>query len=273
MRLIMAGKEWLDFLSRTARNRFGGGSHIRGCAVLIDGDNAPPRATGALMHYASTLGRIEVCELFANFASTANTGWAVQMREHGMRGFQHYQTTAGKNAADIALVVRAMDLVHTKRIDHYMIVSSDADYAALAQRLRRSGASVHGVGSGSAPASLRQSCTSYLTFGEVDDLAQSSGRVVHGELWSRPTSDAEDLVLHALIRLGGARTWVSMTALGQEVRRVVPSFDPRSYSVRSMSELCNAIESVELDRSPPEPRARISLSSRNGSIRGPVSKS
>ncbi len=243
------------------------------CAVLIDGDNAQPRSTGIVMNYAAKLGRVEVVELFANFASTANSGWAVQMREHGVTGYQHFQTAAGKNAADIGLVVRAMDLAHTKRIDHYVIVSSDADYTALAHRLRRGGASVHGVGSGSAPASLRQSCTTYLTLGEIDSLLGSTEWPAPGELWSRPPEDAEDLVLRALVRLGGARDWITLTALGQEIRREIPSFDPRSYSVRSLAALCAALASVTLDRSGPEGRARISLTGRNGSVQEPISKS
>lgn len=269
----MSGKEWLDFISRVARNRLGGASRAHRCAVLIDGDNTPPRATGPLLNYAGSFGRIELVELFANFASTANTGWAVQMREHGMTGFQHHRTSTGKNAADIALVVRAMDLIHSKGIHHYFIVSSDADYSALAHRLRRTGAAVHGVGSSSAPASLRQSCTSYSTFQEVDEFIVSSRRDVAGELWGRSPANAEDRVLHALVRLGGARQWVSLSNLGQEIRRTLPSFDPRSYSSRTLTDLCAALPSVEVDRSIPEPRARIAWGTRNGSVPEAVSKS
>jgi hypothetical protein len=267
----MAGKEWLGVLCRIAR--FGGASPARRCAVLIDGDNTPPRLAGALLNYASGLGRIEILELFANFSSTANTGWAVQMREHGITGLQHYQSSTGKNAADIALVVRAMDLSFTARIDAYVLVSSDADYAALAHRLRKSGAAVHGVGGPNAAATLRQSCTTFLSFGDVSELAASTNLHVTGGLWSRQPGDAEDRLLHALVRLGGARRWVGLGELGEEMKHVLPSFDPRLYSRRTLSDLCDAVDSIEVDRSTSQPRARIALRARNGSPREPVSKS
>ena len=126
------------------------GSHVHRCAVLIDDDNVPSQFTGALLCYASSLGRIDALEMVANFASTSNSKWAVQMREHRITGFQHYSATTGKNTTDIVLSVRAMELLHTGHFDMYLLVSSDSDFSALAHRLRRSGASVHGIGSMSA---------------------------------------------------------------------------------------------------------------------------
>lgn len=262
----MPGKEWLNIPRRVARNLLGGASRVRRCAMLIDGDNVPPRMTGALVHYASGLGRVEIVDVFANFSSTTSTGWAVQMREHGMTGFQHYRTSLGKNAADTALIVKAMDLLHTRDIDHYVLVSSDSDFAALAHRLRRAGASVHGIGSSYSVVALRQSCTTFLTFSEVSELAISSTAHVAPGLRSRPPEDAEDRLLLALVRLGGARGWVGFTELGEELKKSMPSFDPRLYSRRTLTELCSAIDSIEVDRSNGASRARIALGVRNGSL-------
>jgi len=269
----MAGKEWLHFLGRAARNRLGGASRVSRCALLVDGDNVPPRLTGALVHYASGLGRVSFLEVFANFSSTTSTGWAAQMREHGITGYQHYRTSSGKNATDTALIVRAMDLLHTERLDDFVLVSSDSDFSALAHRLRKSGAQVHGIGASSAAVALRQSCTSFLTFSELTELVISTSEHVAPELWLRQPRDAEDRLLHALVGLGGARGWVSLTALGEELKRSSPTFDPRFYSSRTLTELCAAIDSIDVDRSTPEPRARIALGTRNGLLGEPVSKS
>ena len=230
----MAGKEWLDYLSRTLRNRLFGGSREARCAVLVDGDNVPPRLTGALVHYASSLGRVTSIEVFANFASSHAAGWSAQMKEHGVIGFQHYRTSNGKNAADTSLIVRAMDILHTERPNHYVLVSNDSDFSALAHRIRRSGATVHGVGHTSAAASLRASCSTFLTFEDLSSLILSTDPAAGTDLWKRPPSDAEDRVLHALVRLGAARQWVDISKLGQELREASPTFDPRFYGSRSL---------------------------------------
>lgn len=270
---LMPCKEWLNILRRVARNQLSGASRGRRCALLIDGDNVPPRMTGALVHYASGLGRVEIVDVFANFSSTTSTGWAVQMREHGMTGFQHYRTSSGKNAADTALIVKAMDLLHTCDIDDYVLVSSDSDFAALAHRLRRAGSSVHGIGSSNSAVALRQSCTTFLTFSEVSELAISSTAHVAPGFGSRPPRDAEDRLLLALVRLGGARGWVGFTELGEELRKSMPSFDPRLYSRRTLTDLCSAIDSIEVERSIGNPRARIALGLRNGAMSAGTSKS
>jgi Fe-S-cluster formation regulator IscX/YfhJ len=269
----MAGKEWLDFFGPILRNRLSGGSRHARCAVLVDGDNVPPRLTGALVHYASSLGRVTSIEVFANFASTHAAGWSAQMKEHGVIGFQHYRTSNGKNASDTSLIVRAMDLIHTERPDHYVVVSNDSDFSALAHRIRRSGATVHGVGHASAAESLRASCSTFLTFDELSSLSLSTDAAARADIWKRPPSDAEDRVLNALVRLGAARQWVDISKLGQELREASPTFDPRFYGCRSLGELCDAIDSVEVDRDEANPKVRIALRTRNGSLREQETKS
>jgi Fe-S-cluster formation regulator IscX/YfhJ len=269
----MAGKKWLDYLSRTIRSRLFGDSRQARCAVLVDGDNVSPRLTGALVHYASSLGRVMSIEVFANFASTHAAGWSSQMKEHGVIGFQHYRTSNGKNAADTSLIVRAMDLIHTERPARYVLVSNDSDFSALAHRIRRSGATVHGVGHKSAAALLRASCTTFLTFDELDSLILSTNAAVRPDVWKRTPSDAEDRLLNALVRLGGARKWIDISKLGQELREATPTFDPRFYGSRSLGELCDAIDSVDVDREEANPKVRIALPTRNGSLREQKTKS
>ncbi len=200
--------------------------------------------------------------MFANFASTSNSKWAVEMREYGITGFQHYRATTGKNATDTALIVRAMDLLHTGRFDRYVLVSSDSDFSTLAHRLRRSGASVHGIGSKSAAATLGQSCTTFLTYNEVSELDHPVNTTAVPAFWKGQPDDAEAHLLSALVRLGGARRWVSTHELGQDLKTTRPAFDCRAYSRRSLTDLCKAIDSIEVDRSTTPPSARIALSAR-----------
>lgn len=234
------------------------------CAVLIDGDNVPPRLAGALVDFASSLGRIQTIEVFANFASAANSGWAAHMRLHGITGIQHYRTAAGKNATDATLIVRAMDLLHTSKIDHFVLVSSDSDFSALAHRIRRSGAKVHGLGSDGSSPTLRESCTTFHTFANLRGTAIAGTSPALPDLWSAQPGDVADRLLGTIVSLGGARGWVSVADLGRELSRTVPKFDSRAYSRRTLTDLCASISGIQVDRSVAPPRVRVDLETRTG---------
>lgn len=248
-------KNWLDSLSRAARQCVAGASRAHRCVVLIDADNVPPRIAEALQHFAASLGRIETIELFENFSKGNAPGWATQMRALGITGIQHYRTSITKNSSDAALVVRAMDLLHTSRPHHYVLVSTDSDFAPLAHRIRKSGAQVHGVGDSHAPSALRQSCTSFMTFAELSDR---SGRL-SPELWKGRPEDAEDRLLALLAELGGAHRWISTTALGGKLKTDWPLFDARAFSCRNLTELCSMLDSIDVDRSGSQARVKLAL--------------
>lgn len=259
------GKEWLDLVLEAISKRFGGGSRKRRCVVLIDGDAVQPGLTHAVVRYASTLGRLVVLEVFANFSSGTNSGWAEEIRKYGLVAFQHYRTSVGKNSADTALIVRGMDLFHTTKIDDVVLATSDSDFAAFAHRLRRGGVTVHGIGSAQASAVLRRSCSAFSTFAELEAWAATTTGKLPSRAWFGSLNDAEDQLLRALVRLGGARGWVSLDALGPELRATHAWFDARAYSRRTVHELCTSLSSIELEASTSGPRARIALSNRNGS--------
>lgn len=267
--------KWLRSWRALSENRFTGASRAPRCAILIDGDSAPSTVVDALFCYASGIGRVATAGLYANFASSKSASWAAPIRKHGVTAFQHYNTSAGKNGADIALVVAAMDLLHTARIDEFFIMSSDADLSALAHRIRKSGARVHGVGSAQAARVFRESCDSFMTFEEVSELANAaagSSETPTGDMPKTPRA-AEDRVLLALVSLGGARHWVDMQRLGNQLSRTHPPFDPRLYSRGTLTELCAAIESIEVDRSTDAPRVRVALGAGNGSLSAETLKS
>jgi uncharacterized protein (TIGR00288 family) len=250
-------RAWLHFLCGPARQGLSGGSQRCGrCALLIDGDNVSPALADPVMEFASSVGDVRWAEVFANFASPSAARWASQLRGQAISGLQTFAPAAGKNAADISLTIRAMDLLHRERADGYILVSSDADFSALAQRLRRSGAQVHGVGSPGSATALRQSCTSFRTFQDLSNIDKSG---TSPAAWSRQPNASENVVLAAIARLGGGRRWVTTSELGEEIRRTTPSFDPRSYSRRTLTELCDELDSIDVDRTSSSTRVRIAL--------------
>src|SRR3546814_14617716 len=75
---------------------------------------------------------------------------------------QNFANVGGKNASDIALVIDAMDLMHSGRFDGFCLVSSDSDFTRLAARIREQGLAVYGFGEQQTPQSFRHACKLFV---------------------------------------------------------------------------------------------------------------
>jgi hypothetical protein len=105
-------------------------------AILIDADNASPRMVAGLFEEAAAIGEASVRRIYGDFSGTRLKGWAEVLSTYAIIPHQNFANTAGKNASDIALVIDAMDLLHTGRFDAFCLVSSDSDFTRLAARIR-----------------------------------------------------------------------------------------------------------------------------------------
>ena len=117
-------------------------------AVLIDADNTSARHAHAIFEEIVKLGEANVRRIYGDFSGTRLAGWNKQIQSLAILQHQQRSDTTGKNASDIALVIDAMDLMHKGKLDGFCLVSSDSDFARLAQRLREDGLVVYGFGEG-----------------------------------------------------------------------------------------------------------------------------
>ncbi len=238
------------------------------CALLIDGDSVAPRSADSIFAYAQSLGTITSAQLFGNFAGPSKS-WATAIRLHGFNAMQFFSSTArvGKNGADMGLCVAAMDLLHRAPPDIYAIVSTDSDFSPLVHRLRRSGAMVHGIGPMHAARTFQLSCNTFVFLNELEEVQQIRSGAPGTAATAAPVdADAiEDLVLGALLRLGGARDWVPLDRLGEELARVWVASAQHPYPGRTLSNYLARYDSVLLDRAATPARARLALVPRNGS--------
>lgn len=118
----------------------------RRLAVLIDADNASPKIAAGLFEEIATIGEASVRRIYGDFSGTRLRGWSELLSAHAIMPHQNFAGTVGKNASDIALVIDAMDLLHTGRFDAFCLVSSDSDFTRLAARIREQGVDVYGFG-------------------------------------------------------------------------------------------------------------------------------
>src|SRR6478672_11038087 len=137
-------------------------SRTRRLAILIDADNTSPRIAAGLFEEVAKFGEASVRRIYGDFSGQRLKSWADILQKFAIDPYQQFAYTTGKNASDIALVIDAMDLLHSGRLDGFCIVSSDSDFTRLASRLREQGADVYGFGEQKTPESFRQACRRFI---------------------------------------------------------------------------------------------------------------
>ena len=137
-------------------------SRPRRLAILIDADNTSPRIAAGLFEEVAKFGEASVRRIYGDFSGQRLKSWADILQKYAIDPYQQFAYTTGKNASDIALVIDAMDLLHSGQFDGFCLVSSDSDFTRLASRLREQGADVFGFGEQKTPESFRQACRKFI---------------------------------------------------------------------------------------------------------------
>ena len=140
-------------------------------AVLIVAENASPRHAGAVFEAAGRLGEATVRRIYGDFSNGGLASWNEAIRGFAIVACHQPAHVKGKNTADIALAVDAMDLMYRERLDGFVLVSSDSDFTRLAQRLREGGLAVYGFGESKTPRAFRSACHRFTTIGKAGNGA------------------------------------------------------------------------------------------------------
>lgn len=130
-------------------------------AVLIDADNAQASLFEAILSEIASLGLVAAKRIYGDFTSPNNAQWRKILQEFAIRPCQQFAYTKGKNATDGALIIDAMDLLHSGLYDGFCIISSDSDYTSLAVRIRESGLKVYGFGRSNTPEAFKNACDKF----------------------------------------------------------------------------------------------------------------
>jgi len=131
-------------------------------AVLIDADNAQFSIIAGLLDEIAQYGIASVKRIYGDWTDTRLKGWKTALLEHGINPVQQFAYTTGKNATDSSLIIDAMDLLYTEKLDGFCIVSSDSDFTRLASRIRESGLKVYGFGEKKTPKAFMSACDKFI---------------------------------------------------------------------------------------------------------------
>jgi uncharacterized LabA/DUF88 family protein len=239
-------------------------------AVLIDADNTSSQIAGGLFEEIAKIGEASVRRIYGDFAAPRMKGWASVLSKHAIIPQQQFAYTTGKNASDIALVIDAMDLLHSARFDGFCLVSSDSDFTRLAARIREQGIDVYGFGEQKTPESFRQACRRFIYTENLRPGAQALDAGASMEQPLQPPTTAVPILRKVISQMDSEDGWVSLSTLGRRLPNLAPDFDPRTYGYKKLSDLVRKIGAFEVkegegglrvrlkagQRRPPQNRAR-----------------
>ncbi len=212
-------------------------------AVLIDADNIPARYAGAILKEVTSLGEPALRRVYGDWSSGRLANWSKTVRELGLVAHQESANTTGKNASDIGLVIDAMDILHTGRFDGFVLVSSDSDFTALANRVREQGMDVIGIGERKAPESLRSVCNRFILIENIVEETDATARgAAPAQPKKQPPQDAIPLILKAIDKIPQEDEWYALGQVGQFMVADTPDFDTRTYGKRKLSDLVKELK-------------------------------
>ena len=215
-------------------------------AVLIDADNTSPRIAAGLFEEIAKFGEASVRRIYGDFSSPRLKSWSDILQRFAIDPYQQFAYTTGKNASDIALVIDAMDLLHSGRFDGFCLVSSDSDFTRLASRLREQGADVYGFGGQKTPESFRHACRRFIYTENLLPEAQASEPEGGGVRPLKPPSAAIPTIRKAIEQMETEDGWVNLGAVGQRMSNIVSDFDPRTFGYRKLSDLVRKTGAFEI---------------------------
>ena len=201
-------------------------------AVLVDGDNAQPSLIEEVLAEAVKYGTTTVRRIYGDWTTPNMAGWKTALQGYAFQPLQQFRYTTGKNATDSALIIDAMDLLHSGRIDGFCIVSSDSDFTRLATRIREHGLFVMGIGEPKTPKAFVNAC----------DVFVHTTNLLSEEKPKTKPDEAEEIdwtkvVRQAVVAAARDDGWAFLGAVGVLVRKLDPAFDPRTYGKRQLSAL------------------------------------
>lgn len=233
-------------------------------AVLIDGDNIPSARIKEMMEEIAKYGSPTIKRIYGDWTRPHLSKWKNVLLENAIIPVQQYGYTSGKNATDSAMIIDAMDILYTGKVNGFCIASSDSDFTRLATRLREAGMKVYGIGERKTPAPFIAACDKfiYIEILQVETPENGAGVTkVHGgrkEVFEKITPKVIQLITSTISDLADDDGWAFLGDVGTLLLKKQPNFDPRNFGFQKLTPLINSIKKFEIDqRESPKGKFRL----------------
>ncbi|WAC21313.1 NYN domain-containing protein [Luteolibacter sp. SL250] len=241
-------------------------------ALLIDADNSPAAKVDFIFSELAEHGVVNIRRAYGNWKKPALAGWERVLHQNSIQPMQNFDLVKGKNATDMALVIDAMDILYTKAVTTFCLVSSDSDFTPLIQRLRADGKLVFGFGGRNTPDPFIASCSKFFYL--EDETKEATTR-------DKPKSDATKQLKGNTKLMNTLRSavktaeeddgWASLSRVSNYIRNLGP-FDHRTYGFKKLVDLFAAIDLFEVRQDKNGEQSAPSVRLKNGSKKAPAAK-
>lgn len=213
-------------------------------AVLIDADNVAPKYVKGMMDEIAKFGSLTIKRIYGDFTQQNKNGWKNVLLENAIIPIQQFSYTTGKNSTDSAMIIDAMDILHSDEIDGFCLVSSDSDFTRLAMRLMESGKLVVGMGAKFTPTPFISACNVFIYLERGADgsqnAPQSSNTMPQTYLPAKVGTKTINLLNQSIDDVADENGWAPLGEVGQLVLKKKPDFDSRNYGFKKLSLLLEA---------------------------------
>lgn len=232
-------------------------------AVLIDADNAPRTALKEVMEEIAVYGSPTIKRIYGDWTAPNMASWKPLLLEHAITPIQQYAYTTGKNATDSAMIIDAMDILYSKRVDGFVLVSSDSDFTRLATRLREAGMKVYGIGEKKTPQPFIVACDKFVYIEVIRAAAKeqepepetekktshkNSKKKNNNQTSNRSgiSRDIVELIALSLEDITDDQGYGMLSELGTLLLKKRPDFDSRNYGFKKLSSMICSIPRFEV---------------------------
>ncbi len=231
-------------------------------AVLIDGDNIPSASIKEMMEEIAKYGNPTIKRIYGDWTKPNLAKWKNLLLENAITPIQQYGYTSGKNATDSAMIIDAMDILYSGKVNGFCLVSSDSDFTRLATRLRESGLQVIGIGEKKTPNPFIVACDKFIYIEILNN--QSKERVSENEketpkvVVDKITNKEIKLIETTINDLSEEDGWAFLGDVGSLLQKKQPNFDSRNYGFEKLTPLIKSIGRFELEqRENPKSRHKL----------------
>ncbi len=224
-------------------------------AVLIDADNVPYANVKEMLEEISKNGTPTIKRIYADWTKPTVSGWKNVLLENAITPIQQYSYTTGKNSSDSALIIDAMDILYSDKVNGFCIVSSDSDFTRLATRLREAGMIVIGFGEKKTPQPFISACDKFIYLEilkkkplEVNSVVKSKSKLKQKtEPLNKVDTETIKLIIDSVNDLADENGWTFLGNLGNFIIKKKPEFDPRNYGYQKLLPLIKEMNKFEID--------------------------
>ena len=235
-------------------------STTKNLAVLIDADNIPSANVKEMMEEITKYGNPTIKRIYGDWTHPRVKKWKNLLLENAITPVQQYAYTVGKNATDSAMIIDAMDLLYSGRVDGFCLVSSDSDFTRLATRLREAGMLVIGIGEKKTPDPFIVACDKFIY---IEILGDRSDDKTTKTTSRKPKVDQISKRDIALIKssirdLSDDDGWAFLGDVGSLIQKKRPNFDSRNYGFDKLTPLIKSIGQFDIEqRENPKSRHKL----------------